>query len=203
MGTWESAMTDDNHVSDVHAAWRQDPTIAFRLGPEETVRRNRRVEMDVRAFSTQVYVASFFNLLMWAAFAVILSGVVARVGAILALAGLCAVILEVALHRRRTLASVATMAPLPGLTFYRAALERERAFYRDAALLRRFVALVVGPMIFLYGSTMGDKNGAVVSTLVSVVWLFLFSIGVFGGRRRRRALQRQIDDLDSALSSRA
>ena len=194
-------MTNDNHVSDVHAAWRSSPAIPFRLGPEGTARRNRRVEMDVRAFSTQVFIASFFPVVMWAVFAAIFSGVIPRLGAVLALAGWCAVIAEVALHRRRTLASVATMGDLPGVTFYRAALERERAFYRNAALLRRFIALVVGPIVFVYGSAAGEENGMVLFALISVVWLFLYSVGVWGGRKRRRVLERQIDDLDRALAA--
>lgn len=193
-------MIDDNHVFDVHAAWRTNSTVPFRLGPEEIARRNRRVEMDVRASSTQMFVASVFNGVMWAAFAAIFSGVAVRIGAILALAGWGVVMFEVALHRRRTLASAATMAHLPGLAFVRAALERERAFHRDVALLRRFVVLTVGPMIFVYAAAAGEKHGAVVSTLVSAVWLVLFSLGVFGGRRRRRVLERQIADLDAATA---
>jgi hypothetical protein len=194
-------MIDDNHVSDVHAVWRRNSAVPFRLGPEDTARWNRRVEMDVRALSTQLYVASSFNIVMWAAFALIFSGVITRLGAILALAGWCAAIAEVAVHRRRTLASVATMAHLPGVTFYRAALERERAFYRDAALFRRAVAFTVGPAIFVYGSAVKEVNGAAMFVLLTVTWLVLSSLGVFGGRRRRRAIERQIEALDATTAA--
>ncbi len=85
--------------------------------------------------------------------------------------------------------------------FYRAALERERAFYRDAALFRRAVAFTVGPTIFVYGSAMNDVNGAAMFVLLTVVWLVLASLGMFGGRRKRRALERQIEALDITTSA--
>ena len=47
-------------------------------------------------------------------------------------------------------------------------------------------------MIFFYGSTAGDGNGSVAFVLLSIAWHVVDSVGVVGGRKRRRALNRQI-----------
>lgn len=185
---------------DVHQAWHAQPAGSYRLSSDEPTRQRRRAELGVRNMAAQVYVAATFNVIMWTAFAIVFSETLARAGAILALIGWGFIILEMAIHRRRTLAMIAANVALPAAAFYRTVLIGEWNFTSDPALWRRFTAMIVGPLVFIYGSGRTDLHGTIVVAVVGGVWIALTVLGPVLGRRRARALRRQIDEVSRELS---
>jgi hypothetical protein len=181
--------------------WKSKPAKSAPISIDGIVRRNRRVATDVRNFSVQMSIAAAFNVVMWVTFATLFAGI-ARVGAVVALLGWAIAIGEVMIHRQGTLALAATMGDLPALSFYRKALDRERAFHSTAARWRRLVAFVTGPLIWIYGMTKGEANGLIVFAVVGGLWTGLYALGVYFGGRRARAIERQIADVDRELDVR-
>lgn len=175
--------------------WLAQPTETFRLGPGDLARQIKRLQTDARNANTQMYVGSFFNIVVWVALTGVISGAIARIGALLAAAGWTFGVLQLSRERQRTIAACAAMADKPVAAFYRAALERERSLFLGPRLWLRYAAMVVGPLVFAIGVVVDDRSALIPALIVGAATIAIYSIPIRFRHRQAAEYQRQIDNI--------
>ena len=186
----------------VHEAWKSEPTQQLRVSPEEMTKGLAGIERAARNLFTQSIVASFFYPIFWVLVLVYFSQTFARIGAALSVLGWLLGISHIALHRRVTTKETERRAERPLVEFYRLALARERDFYRHSVDWRRpaawprFIAMLIGPVIFLFGIAQAKPRAVPVALGVAFVFLGLFPLGIASARRSARAYELQLDELN-------
>jgi hypothetical protein len=175
--------------------WLAQPTETFRLGAGDLARQIKRLQSDARNANIQMYVGSFFNIVVWVALAGVLSGSIARVGALAAAAGWTFGVVQFSRERRRTIAACAAMADKPVAAFYRAALERERSLFLGTRFWLRYAAMVVGPLLFAIGVVVDDRSALIPALIVGGTITAIYSLAIRLRHRQASAYQRQIDNI--------
>lgn len=188
-------MLQDDGAERARQYWLAQPTETFRLGAGDLARRVARLEADARNAVVTLYIASFFNILIWGVVAIVVPGALARAGALLSLGGWVFATVQVVRGRRRTIVACLEMAELPVAAFYRDALERERVLFTGRAFWIRYLAFIAGPLVFAAGVAVAKPDGRLIALVIAVAFTAIQSLSIASRRKMAAEYQRKIDEI--------
>ncbi len=187
-------MPDELRPDEMQDLWRNRPRKMAGVSADDVRRRARQCEAKTRHGILIAAVLMMSAAAGWVSFLYFFPSPLHRVGCSLTLAAYLYCAYQ--FRKRGPVRAMAADWPAATCAAYQAELKRLRDFDWVAALM---VPFIPGPAVFMMGFLVPELGllKAFGLTTIFIAWPFALAIPL--NRRRRRALQREIEDLDALM----
>jgi hypothetical protein len=184
-------MTEEPEADALRNAWQSQKSQHPHVSMEEIKMTAERLQRRVR--NRNILGATVFALLIIAftSWAVTASNAIERAGAILTVAAVAYMGLQLIQYRRVETGSAVTAEHL------RAELSRQRDYHRGPAFWSRFVLIAPGPLLVMTGFAVAHPYGRLFTLLDAAVFVLLLILAVPVQRREAAHYQREIDRIEA------
>jgi hypothetical protein len=190
-------MATDRTLYEASTLWRSDAPEVFRMSLDDLQQKTERMDKGLRRAVLFMYAVCLTEMVAFLGFLISFPDPFQRIGAFFTLIGFTYLIYQLRQHHLRVRGLVVVMQTAPSVVFYRALLEQRRDFHRGPWFWPRLIALMPGPVMFMYAGAQRQPGGApwAYGTLAAFVVLGLIAIPL-NLRVAAGNFQRQIDELD-------
>jgi len=187
-------MPDELRPDEMQELWRNQPREVVGISADDARRKARQFEAKTRRGILIAAVLMASAAAGYASFLYFFPGTVQRVGSSLTLAAY--VYCAYQFRKRGPLRTVLADAPAATCAAYQAELKRLRDFDWIATIMAPFIP---GPAVFMMGFLVPELGMLRASGLTTALIVWPFALAVPLLRRRRRTLQREIEELDALM----
>lgn len=183
-------MTDEPEADELRKAWQGQESEHFHMSMEDIQMTAERLQRQVRNRTILGAAVFIFVIVAFTLWAVRASNAIECAGAILTVAGVAIMGLQLIQYRRFEAGSGATAEHL------RAELRRHRDYHRGAAFWSRVVLITPGPLVLMTGFAMAHPSARWSMLVDAAVFVLLLVAAVPVQRREAARYQRELDRIE-------
>lgn len=175
--------------------WQNQSAEPLRMTPDELRKRMEQLDRRTRTRNRGAYQACGFLVIAFLWSLTVFPNDLQRIGAVLTIAGVGVLFYQIRANKLAT-RKAAESGSTASLAFHRGELARQRDFHRGKLFWSRFLALMPGPLLGLFGFYQAYPHLAKILVVEGITFILVFIATIPVNRRLARKYQRQLDELD-------
>ena len=196
-------MATEFSLEELRGVWQNQTPETSRMAADEIRKRSEKLDKRFRRRNNDV-LAVCFTVMVCFSVSLLVSplNLFQRVGALLTIFGGGYLAFQIRANQLKARVLVTMAAKIGGVAsveFYRAALERERDFYRGISLWSRFIMLAPGLPVLCIGEAVAHPDEASTLRGIAVICILFWVAVVWLSLRKAHQEQRQINELDALM----